>query len=283
MNSFQRIRGILKTPPSYILGRFYLSRAAFSCWMRCRQRLGGIRLPAMEGLVPSEIIRTNQPRTAVEDLRKSALFEGISLPPAMVAEITEFAKQSELTVTGVQAPFRYTDVKNGRLSDGTFVALGHCENPTQCPAVCKIRDDRVLQAIVANYLGYIPRSGDIRLYWSFVGDATDQERRGMYQTIDYHYDVHDYNFCYVHIYLTDTDVHSGAHVMVLGSHRSKPVRWLLGSARQTDDAIKQHYGEKRVVCLEGKAGMGFIEDTSCFHKALAPVRQERLMLQIRYH
>ena len=96
--------------------------------------------------------------------------------------------------------FRYADVQNARLPDGTFTALGHLQNPTQCAGVRKVVDDPALQTIVANYLGYVPQSTEVRLYWSFVGKATDDERRRLYQTIDFHFDVQDYNFCYVHIY-----------------------------------------------------------------------------------
>jgi hypothetical protein len=275
-------RKLFQTPLSYTCGRFYLFRAVYSRCVRLRQVVGGKRLPPLNGLSRSEILCMD-PRAAVAALRRDALAEAISVPPTMVAEIKEFARQAECKVAGLDTRFRYADVKDGKLPDGTFVALGHCLNPTQCPAVCKIRDDPVLLSIVANYLGYVPLSGDIWLYWSFAGEATDNDRRLRYQTIDYHYDIHDYNFCYVHVYLTDTDVNSGAHVMVRGSHKSKPISWLLGSARQTDTAVETHYGKERVVLLEGKAGAGFIEDTSCFHKALAPVSRDRLLLQIRYH
>jgi len=276
------VRRVFQISPSYTLGRFYLVRSLYSLWMRLRDRLRGRRLPPLDGLPPSGMIRT-APRSAVAELRQTALSQCITLPAPLAEEIREFARRDECSVDGVKYRFRYADVKNGKLPDDTFVALAHCQNPTACPAVCQVRDDPVLRAIVANFLGYVPQSPDVRLYWSFVGEAADDDRRRMYQTIDFHYDVHDYNFCYVHIYLTDTDVKSGAHVMVLGSHKSKPVRWLIGSARRTDEAVENHYGREKIVCLEGAAGTGFIEDTACFHKALAPVSRERLLLQIRFH
>ncbi len=282
MGVLQKSGKVFRTPPSYILGRFYFVRWLFSRWMRLRNRLGGRPLPPVEGLPVSEIVCTDI-RLAVAELQKNALTQCIVLPPSMIEKISHFARQAECEVAGINTLFHYTDVKSGRLADGTFAALGHCQNPTACQAVCQVRDDPVLRSIVANYLGYVPCSADIRLYWSFAGEAADDERRRLYQTIDYHFDVHDYNFCYVHIYLTDTDMKSGAHVMVLGSHWSKPLRWLLGSARQTDTAIEKYYGKEKVICLEGKAGAGFIEDTSCYHKALAPQSGDRLMLQIRYH
>jgi hypothetical protein len=70
--------------------------------------------------------------------------------------------------------------------------------------------------------------------------------------------------------------------MVSGSHRKKPVSWLFGSSRQTDAAIQSHYGSEKVLVIEGPPGTGFLQDSSCYHKALAPRSHNRLMLQIRY-
>jgi hypothetical protein len=137
-------------------------------------------------------------------------------------------------------------------------------------------------SVVSGYLGYSPSAMTIRLMWSFASDFPPQVRRSAGQTVDYHFDVHSYNFVYANYYLTDTDARSGAHVMVLGSHRDKPFRWLLGSARQPDDAIVRHYGRDREWLIQGPAGYGFIQDSSCYHKALAPLERDRLMLQVRY-
>lgn len=283
MKALYYARKIFKTRPSYIFGRFRSVRWLYARCMRQQDRFNGRSLPPLHGSPASQILQLDPP-AAVEALRKTALAQCITLPSPMVEEIDRFARQDECVLGGGNVPpFRYTDVQNARLSDGTFVPLAYCRNPTQCPAICKIRDDPALQTVVVNYLGYTPRSEDVKLYWSFAGGEVDFERRRFLQTIEYHFDVHDYNFCYVHIYLTDTDIKSGGHVMVLGSHKSKPLRWLFGSARQSDKAIESHYDKEKIVCLEGAAGTGFIEDTSCYHKALAPMSADRLMLQIRYH
>ena len=276
-------RRVFQIPSCTVFGRFRSVRWLYSRWMRLRERLNGQSLPPLDGLPASEIVRLT-PRAAVEALRKTALAQCVVLLPAMIEDIVQFARQAECKVRGSDiASFHYTDVQNAHLPDGTFMPLAHCQNPTQCLAVCKVRDDPALQAIAANYLGYTPGTKDVRLYWSFSGGELDFERRRILQTIEYHYDIHDYNFCYLHIYLTDTDIQSGSHVMVLGSHNSKPLRWLFNSSRQTDEMIEHHYGKEKVVCLEGAAGSGFVEDTSCYHKALAPLSADRLMFQIRYH
>src|SRR5262245_44936583 len=100
---------LFQTPLSYTFGRFYLFRAVFSRCVWLRQRFNGRSLPLLEGLPPSEILCT-EPRTAVTALRRDALAEAISVPPAMVAEIKEFARQAECKVAGVNTRFQYTDV-----------------------------------------------------------------------------------------------------------------------------------------------------------------------------
>jgi hypothetical protein len=71
--------------------------------------------------------------------------------------------------------------------------------------------------------------------------------------------------------------------MVLGSHSEKPAGWLFGSARRSDDEIGAHYAPDRVQVIEGGPGQGFLQDSSCYHKALAPKEADRLMLHIRYY
>jgi ectoine hydroxylase-related dioxygenase (phytanoyl-CoA dioxygenase family) len=136
--------------------------------------------------------------------------------------------------------------------------------------------------VVSRYLGYTPNRADIWMFWSFAGTLTDDERRNVGQTIDYHFDVHGYNFAYAAYYLTDTDRRNGAHQMVCGSHQRKPFKWLLGSAKQSDGPIESFYGKEKVLTIEGPAGTGFWQDSSCYHKALAPQIGRRLLLQARY-
>ena len=49
-----------------------------------------------------------------------------------------------------------------------------------------------------------------------------------------------------------------------------------------DAEARETYGPEAERLIEGPAGSGFLEDTSCYHKALAPVSADRLMLQFRY-
>jgi hypothetical protein len=122
----------------------------------------------------------------------------------------------------------------------------------------------------------------VRLYWSPAAPLTDNERRWNGQTIDYHYDIERWPTLYLYFYLSEADRLRGAHVVVAGSHRSKPwpLKWL--STRQPDHVVLARYGADKVVILEGMPGFGFFEDPACFHKVLPPTSEHRLMLQLRY-
>ena len=47
--------------------------------------------------------------------------------------------------------------------------------------------------------------------------------------------------------------------------------------------LEQDYSTNDFIVVEGSAGYGFIEDTSCYHRALKPINKSRLCLQFRYH
>jgi ectoine hydroxylase-related dioxygenase (phytanoyl-CoA dioxygenase family) len=173
-------------------------------------------------------------------------------------------------------------VRNGRLPNGEPAVVGRVLAPDACPAVRRVAHDPTLIAIARGYLGYQPPIVLTELHWSFVTDVSPDYRRQLGQTIDYHYDVGWFNFLYVFFYLTDTDRRSGAHAIIRRSHRRKPLAMLWHSARQPDEPLRAEYGAANELIVEGAAGSGFVEDASCFHKALAPEARERLAFFVRY-
>ena len=145
-----------------------------------------------------------------------------------------------------------------------------------------ISRDKYLLNLVNNYLGYINKI-ESKVQWSTVCNTTNDWREENGQTVTYHYDVYDLNFVYVFFYLTDCNVSSGAHQIIKGSHVKKNFfTHLVGSVKQTEKDLKQYFIEDKFITIEGQKGSGFIEDTSCFHRALPPLDKPRLTLQIRY-
>lgn len=280
MNFSTVVHRLARGDISYALGRFGAMRRAYSAMMRARDAVTG-----GDGLVPGG--NTAFPRLSVEravaDLSRDAVAFGFDLPADLTASLEQYAKDNPCACSGDRSlRFRWSDVSEGRLPTGHPVVIGSVQNLEACPAVARLRRDPVLLGVIARYLGYRPRTAAPRLYWSFKSDVLDAQRRRRNQTIDYHFDVFGFNFVYASFYLTDVDARSGAHALVRGSHRGKPLRLLLGSANQPEEKVFGHFVRARELIIEGPKGTGFVEDASCFHKALVPLDQDRLMLQIRF-
>ena len=221
----------------------------------------------------------------VRSIVDEAVFVGFNLPFNTVSEIDAFARSEPLHANyDPNGPtFRYADVRRGKAPDGRDVPIGGIHDPCRCPAVRAVVNDPVLRSIVTTYLGHAPRKIMTILDWSFASDFTDQERRRLkHGVIDYHYDISGYNFVYASFYVTDTDRHSGAHVMMKRSHIKKPLRMLLGSAKAKEEDVWKQYGVENEITIEGPAGTGFVQDTSCYHHATPPTSGDRLMLAVRF-
>lgn len=280
MNFNTVVRRLARGEVSYALGRFQAARQIYSALMRMREaKSGGDAAASAHDTVFPHLSADR----AVADLSKDAVAFGFDLPAEMIADLERYAKDNFCVCTGDRSlRFHWADVSEGRLPSGRPVVMGSVENPEACVAITRLRQDPVLLDVVSRYLGYRPRTAAPRLYWSFKSDVSDAERRRRNQTIDYHFDVFGYNFVYASFYLTDVDARSGAHALVRGSHRGKPLRLLLGSASQPEEKVFAHFDRERELVIEGPKGTGFVEDTSCFHRALVPIDRERLMLQIRF-
>ncbi len=269
---------------SYFLGRFRAVRLAYGA---TRGTLEFFRRPheafgkwSMPTLFPDAVVPD-----IVQSIRDEAVFVGLNLPPEIVDEIKAFALSEPLhAIYDPKGPtFFYSEVKDGIADDGRPMPIGGVSNPARCPAVQKIIDDPVLRSIVRKYLGHEPRKILTILDWSFGSSMNDEERRRLkHGVIDYHYDVGGYDFVYASFYITDTDRFSGAHVMIKRSHKSKPLKMLLGSARASPEAVYKQFGKENELVIEAPAGTGFVQDTSCYHRASPPTRGDRLMLAIRF-
>lgn len=259
-----------------IAGSFHVVRRGYGWWRGRGQTLPAVatspRFPGVDS------------RRLVADLRRDALATGLNLPSSEVAALRELAHSAPLQHERVGHGFTHGECPNGQLASGERVSMAYVSALRSFALVEALVHDPLLRTTARQYIGYEPEGIDARLWFSFVGDFDLETRRRMNQTVEYHHDVdHQHgNYFYVSFYLSDVDRDSGAHCMILGSHTDKPLRMKLGARRRTDAEILAHYGAARERVLEGPAGTGFIEDAACYHRALAPVTRERLMLQLRY-
>lgn len=278
--------------PSYIFGRFETIRTAYSLAKRTAQGVPirkvrlhlseryGTELSALT-ISPSGLISTSRTTmTHVLELSRDAFSGGLRLSDAARSGILESARTVELHGAATPRTSYRELLQSPALRERE--AILSVTSSAQLAEVQALAGDPTLVDVVAGYLGYTPERVSSWLFWSLRNQLTYAEREARYQTVGFHYDVHGLNFLYVNFYITDVDRNSGAHVLIEGSHRGKRLRQLLGTAKVTDSEARRRYGDGRIKCIEGPAGTGFFEDTSCYHKALAPLSDDRLMLQFRY-
>jgi hypothetical protein len=127
-------------------------------------------------------------------------------------------------------------------------------------------------SVVSKYLGKNFQCTNVASWWTFGNNNSAEEAEF------FHRDLDNISWLKVFIYLTDTDISSGAHAFVPGSHR---VNKLLTFGRYNDEQIKEKIGP--FIFVEGKKGTMIIEDTFGFHKG-QHIKEDknRLILQFQY-
>ena len=237
--NFRSVAGRLRRGEfHYALGRFKTVRASYSGLQRLRGMVG--QAPDMKGAGRPTLFPNANVGCAVECMHQEAVFLGLrpaapyrrgnrGVRPLRAVARALRPRWPHLPLCGRRArPCRRRKADAARRHPRAHRAV----RPSQA-----VVEDPVLRAIVRKYLGYEPsRVLTILGPEDYVSDFTDEERRELkHHVIDYHYDVGGFNFVYAGFYITDTDRHSGAHVMMKRSHNHKPLRMLLGSAVASED------------------------------------------------
>lgn len=264
---------------AHIFGRFKISRWLYSLYSKLQQLFLFRPKNNDENQTFFKDIHID---CALKSLKIEAIFIGLKLPKEIVAKIKTFSKNTSLAQENAKAHFYYSDVQNGYLPDGRVIVHGIAIDPLKCDAIQQIINDPVLRIIIKKYLGYSPKKVRALLRWSFVLELPDDIRMNLSQGNLYHYDVGEFNSVYANFYLSETDRYSGAHAMIKGSHNHKNFKMLLSSAIQSKDYLIQYYGQEQEILIEGEEGLGFIEDPYCYHRAIPPIKEERLLLQIQF-
>lgn len=288
-----RLFELLRTQPDYVFGRFLAVRRLYSAAQRVRVgssrsvlRVARVYMPETEpaAVAPSGLVVSDRAIDAhVDRLRDDAWSNGIALTAEAVAALSAVASTTQLMYhDGEEEEVFAPSLAALSADDRKGIALAQIAEGWRDATVQAIAGDATIVATVSKYLGYAPEKASVFFFWSFASALTLEERIQRNQTVQFHYDVDGYNFVYVSFYLVDVDRDGGAHVLIERTHEAKRLRHLFGTARLSDDEAKAAFGPEPIITIEAPAGQGFFEDTSCYHKALAPVLRDRLMLQIRY-
>jgi len=276
------IKKILNGNFAYIFGRFYICRKYYSQFKRIKQFFQKNKIENNLKFDTQILNISNLDIPGISSyIENNSYYDQLELNQQSVASIVAAAKTENLIATASGLSFTYNKYQD-QIKRDHKIAMACVDQPLKIEEIHKLRYDSQLLDISSQYLGYFPTNCDVRLWWSFADNLSPETRRSQFQTIDYHYDIHGFNFFYVSFYLTDVDIKSGAHILVKGSHVNKKMSMLLRSARLPEEVIHQNYSPTDIITIQGKAGKCFLEDASCYHKALAPIEHDRLFLQLRY-
>jgi hypothetical protein len=266
----------LAVRPYRLTARFSSLRHAYSYW-----RASTARPPL--AVTRSSMVAGLDAEAVAQSIARTGIHQGFSIPAALTDALLRFAHRDILVPPGRRLRFRHGDVERAHLATGEPIPLADVAAAHRHPAALALRHDPVLLEAIGRVLGYPPQHADIRLFWSFAGAMSDDERRRHGQTIDFHYDVPWFNAVYAYVYLTDTDRLSGAHVVIPDSTADMPARFRMSSCFRQREELLAYYGGECERIIAGPAGSGFIENPFIYHRALPPQVHDRLVLQLRFH
>lgn len=215
---------------------------------------------------------------------KDGCYLGINLPESAVQEIKDFANSTEAAANGnTKNRFYLADKKKAEARFNQEIVVAEYFNPGRlCPTIKKLESDPKLLEIAANYLKSQPVCVGSRLWYSFPGSNNLKGRINFAQEL-FHYDPVDFAAINFFFYLTDVNLTSGPHVCACGTHNRKKLRHqltlLIG---RSDQEILDVYNPERIITICQDAGFGFAEDPFCFHKGTPPLKEGRLMLQVKF-
>lgn len=216
-------------------------------------------------------------------LKSDGIYLGLELAEGTAKQLMDLIDSADVVSRGTIAPpiHGLDQILEYNADTDEPVCLAKIQSP-EIDALCdRIARNSQLLDLVSGYIGGINEVHP-RLEWSLVVDADYAWRESQNQTVTYHYDVYGYNFVYAFFYLTPTDRLSGAHELIRKSHLRKPVSTLLSSIQHDHQKLIDFYGEDHIQIVEGPPCTGFLEDTSCFHRARPCETSPRLALQVRY-
>lgn len=105
---------------------------------------------------------------------------------------------------------------------------------------------------------------------------------GYDDALEIHRDVDSLKFVKAFYYLKDVDEGYGHHEVYLGTHKNIP--WALRFIRRYIEADLTANGvPANLKKVTGKAGFGFIENTTAFHRGTVPISGDRIILSMSFN
>tara|TARA_B100001248_G_scaffold247688_1_gene219362 strand:+ start:675 stop:1610 length:936 start_codon:yes stop_codon:yes gene_type:complete len=145
-------------------------------------------------------------------------------------------------------------------------------------AINSIVSKKILKQISISYLRKKPQKLNFISYIFALAkvDHKDQESKN---ALVFHRDVDHFRFCKFFYFLSDCQIGGGHHEFIEKTHKKRKIR-VAPNGRYELDFVLNTYNKSKVVKIFGKAGDGFVEDTSGFHRGTPIEKGFRILLMI---
>ena len=262
----------------FVLARFRFVRQLYSV-------LAQLRSSPIEVSLSNSLFQGVNVTQVVDVLKKDGVYLDFSLPLNILAGILYQTKTQNCYAGGrTDMGFKISEKPEiDRLYERPFYVARYFNISSSWPEISQLARDPKLQQIASKYIGQQAKYTGSSLFWTFPvqGASEDFDQQ---QFKYFHYDVDDFaglRFCF---YLSEVDDESGPHLCIRGSHNKKSLLHVLNffSRIQSEENLSKLYPREQFATIKGDSGYGFIEDTFCFHRGIAPKSKPRLFLQLHF-
>ncbi|MBB4169973.1 hypothetical protein [Rhizobium sp. BK538] len=218
------------------------------------------------------------------ELRRTGIFSGLNLPPAIREEIARFGHETPCFGNFERGlEFRAGDHAEAERRFGRTLLSGHhFERVLQCEAAVAVQQDPLLIDIARHYLGGEANLITTRTWWSFPTKSASEADLSR-ASFKFHFDLDDWRMLKFFFYLSDVDADAGPHVYVKGSHNRRRLKHQLTLlVGHSVEEVLGFYGEENAVTMTGRAGTGFVEDPFGFHMGTLAKQTPRLMMEVGF-
>jgi hypothetical protein len=188
---------------------------------------------------------------------------------------------SLLNIQNSLKKFKCHDLENPKIEflpnnrpSGCDLIYYNTEDMYKIKEVLEIATNKKLVSLFNHLYGCDPIIDYIGAWWSFPSSEPS------HGTQRWHRDLDSLNILKFFIYLTDVDLDSGPHKLIIGSHKDK-FNTSLGYHHDDND-VKSLIEKNGYKVFTGISGTNFLEDTFVVHKGETPKKNPRLILEILY-
>ena len=262
----------------FVLARFRFVRQLYSV-------VAQLRSTPIKVLSSDSLFQEVDTTKVVDVLKKDGVYLDFSLPENIKNGLLHQTETHDCYAGGkIDMGFKISEKSEiDRVYERPFYIARYFNISSSWSEISQIATDPKLQEIASKYIGHQAKYTGASLFWTFPVQGTSHDF-DQQQFKYFHYDIDDWaglRFCF---YLSEVDEESGPHLCICGSHIKKSLLHVLNffSRIQSEENLSKLYPRQQFVTIKGNSGYGFIEDTFCFHRGIAPKSKPRLFLQLHF-